>query len=372
MKKILYVTNISRTVNTFFIPHMNMLIENGYAVDCACKIEGEHKLYKEKIDENIGFYDLPFTRNPLNIKNMVALYRLYKLQKENKYDIIHVHTPIAAAYTRLLKIAFKDVKIIYTAHGYHFYKGSSKLMWIIFYNIENYLSKYTDVLITINSEDYEASKEFKCKRLLKMNGVGVDFKEFKENSIEEKIKIRESIDIRNDDFILIMVGEHNRNKNQIQLIKSIQHLEKKYPKIKAIFIGDGESIEENKEYVEKNNVENVKILGFRKNVNELINASDILVSLSHREGLPKNIIEGMICGKPIIATNVRGNRDLVEDSVNGYIVDVGNIDATIEIIDKMYKNKKEIENMSCESKRLAEKYKIEIIEKSLLEVYKDV
>lgn len=365
--KILYVTNITRTVNTFFIPHMNMLVDEGYNVDCACKIDGEIKLDKKNINKKINFYNVPFTRNPLNFKNIIAFLKLYSLQKKNKYDFIHVHTPIAAVYTRLLKRFFPSIKMIYTAHGYHFYKNSSKLSWIIYYNIEKYLSKYTDVLITINNEDYEISKNFKCNKLIKMHGVGVDFSEFKCINENEKIKIRKSIGLEEDDFVIIMVGEHNKNKNQIQLIRTIRSIQDSYPKIKAIFIGDGELIEKNKLYIKKNNVKNANILGFRKDVSELINISDILCSLSYREGLPKNIIEGLACGKVIIASNIRGNNELVEDGENGYLVNGDNLKEKIVDLynlDKMYFKK-----MEEKSKEFSRKYDINNILEELKKVY---
>lgn len=370
MKKILYVTNITRTVNTFFIPHMNMLVNEGHKVDCACKITGEHKLNKYKINKNINFYDIPFTRNPLSYKNIIAFYKLYKIQRNKKYDIIHVHTPIASFYTRLLKLFFKDLNIIYTAHGYHFYKGSSKISWIIFYKLEKFLSKYTDILITINSEDYEISKNFNCKKLINMNGVGVDFSEFTEIDKNKLKRVRKSIGLDEDDFVLIMVGEHNRNKNQIQLIKAIEKIEKENKKIKAIFIGDGELIEENRNYIYRNNIENVKILGFRKDVNDLINISNVLVSMSFREGLPKNIIEGMACKRPIIATKIRGNVDLVTENENGYLVECGDISSTIDVINKMNNLKEhELEKMSNKSYELVQKYNISIILGELKKIY---
>lgn len=368
MKKILYVTNISRTVNTFFIPHMNQLVDVGHQVDCACKLTGEHKLKKEKIDDRIKFYDIPFTRNPLDYKNIIAFLKLYKIQKKEKYDIIHVHTPIASFYTRLLKIFFNDVRMIYTVHGFHFYKGSSKISWIIFGNIEKLFSKLTDTLITINNEDFEVAKTFKCNDVRKINGVGVDFSEFKTMDKETKIKLRESVGVEIDDFVLIMVGEHNKNKNQIQLIKAIEDIEKINPKIKAILIGDGELLEENKRYISDNNIKNVKVLGFRKDVNEMINISDVLISMSYREGLPKNVIEAMACSKPLILTDIRGNRDLVMNNKNGFIVNVGDIEHTKKAIIKLY-NIENIDYLGNKSLEYSKIYDVNLIVQEISKCY---
>lgn len=370
MKKILYVTNITRNVNSFFIPHINMLLSKGYTVDCACKISGEHKIKENKFIKKIKFYDIPVTRKPFSIDNFRFLYKLYLIQKNNNYDIIHVHSPIAGVYTRLLKICFKDVKIIYTAHGFHFNKNSSKISWMVFYNVEKILSKFTDILITINNEDFRIAKRFNCNKVIKIDGVGVELSEFKEYTEGEKLKIRKSLNLNEDDFILIMVGEHNKNKNQIQLIKAMEKISNKYRNVKAILIGDGEDIEKNNDYIEKNNVKSVKILGFRDDINELINASDVLVSMSYREGLPKNILEGMAVGKPIIATKIRGNVDLVSDGVNGFLVECGDIEGTISTIENIYKmNYSSFKKMESESKKIVKKYDVNKILDSLSKIY---
>lgn len=366
MKKILYVTNITRNVNSFFIPHLNMLVDEGYKVDCACKITGEHEVKKDKLRQGIRYFDIPVTRNPLSLKNIKAFYNLYNIQKKERYDIIHVHSPIIGIYTRLLKIFYSNIKMIYTAHGYHFHKESSKLSWILFYNIEKMVSKYTDILITINNEDFEVSKKFKQKKLIKINGVGVDLNEFK---AEKNIgNIRLELGLKEDDFVLIMVGEHNKNKNQIQLIKAMNLLKDNNPKIKAIFIGDGIDIERNRDYIQKNNIDNCMILGFKDNVSEFINASDVLVSLSYREGLPKNVLEGMALGKVILGTDTRGIRDLVIN--NGYLVECGNIKETKEVIEKLYSlNKEDFNILSEESLKLIRKYDIKNILNDIRKIY---
>ena len=175
MKKVLYVTTVSRTINAFLIPHINMLLDNGYEVHCACSID--KPVDKELQRRGVKIFEVPFSRNPLGIRNIKAFKKLEELQRINDYDIVHVHTPIAAIYGRLLKLNFPSLRIIYTAHGYHFLKGGSKLGWIIYYPIEKIMAKFTDVTININKEDYEM--------------YSMDFEEFlwakgyKEEQIEE-------------------------------------------------------------------------------------------------------------------------------------------------------------------------------------------
>ncbi|MGL4990788.1 MAG: glycosyltransferase family 4 protein [Sarcina sp.] len=372
MKKVLYVANISRTVNNFFIPHMNMLIENGYSVDVACNMMEGHELDKSRMNPAIREINVPFTRSPLSPGNFAAFVKLYKLQKKNNYDIIHVHTPIVSFYTRLLKLFFKNVKMIYTAHGYHFFKGSSKLSWIVFYTAEKFMSKYTDVLININDEDFEVSKNFHAKKLIKMNGVGVETNRYSAEEFGDRIKIREEFGIKNEDFVFIMVGEHNKNKNQIELIKAMENIKDKYPHIKSIIIGDGELLEENKKYVKDKNLTNCNILGFRRDVGRLMYISDVLVSLSYREGLPRNLIEGLAAGKAIIATNIRGSKELVSNNENGYLVEPGDINDLEEKIVKLYQmDKNELQDFSKNSLEKFKSYEMGNILKELLAIYED-
>ena len=142
MKKVLYVTTVSRTINAFLVPHINMLLDKGYTVDCACSIDKEVDV--DLINKDINIYNIPFSRNPLNPKNYKAFKELIKIQEQNQYDIIHVHTPVASVYGRLLKLKFPNVKTIYTVHGFHFHKGAPFINWAISYPIEKIMSIFTD------------------------------------------------------------------------------------------------------------------------------------------------------------------------------------------------------------------------------------
>ncbi len=178
MKRVLYVTTVSRTINAFLVPHIEMLLENEYNVDCATCVDKE--VDKRLINKGVKIFNIPFSRSPLSFGNIKAFRELIKLQKENKYDIVHVHTPVASIYGRLLKIRFTKLKTIYTAHGYHFLKGGSKLGWIIYYPIEKIMAKLTDVTININKEDYEITKtRLNPKKCYLVNGVGLDLNQYK-------------------------------------------------------------------------------------------------------------------------------------------------------------------------------------------------
>ena len=368
MKKVLYVTTVSRTINAFLIPHINMLLDNGYEVHCACSID--KPVDKELQRRGVKIFEVPFSRNPLGIRNIKAFIKLEELQRINDYDIVHVHTPIAAIYGRLLKLNFPSLRIIYTAHGYHFLKGGSKLGWILYYPIEKIMAKFTDVTININKEDYEITKEkLKHKKCYLLNGVGLDLDKYKKLSSKEIQEKRKEFGIKDKDFVVLMIAEINKNKNHIQLINAMDILKDKYPNIKVLCIGDGtlkESLE--KQIILRNLQNNIFMLGYRLDVNKLINISDIGILLSHREGLPRNIMEFMACGRKVIATDIRGCRDIVCNYNVGTLVKVGDYEETARAIEKYYI----LNNKSFEVSEEIKKYDIETINSELLKIYEDV
>lgn len=368
MKKVLYVTTVSRTINAFLIPHINMLLDNGYEVHCACSID--KPVDKELQRRGVKIFEVPFSRNPLGIGNIKAFIKLEELQRINDYDIVHVHTPIAAIYGRLLKLNFPSLRIIYTAHGYHFLKGGSKLGWILYYPIEKIMAKFTDVTININKEDYEITKEkLKHKKCYLLNGVGLDLDKYKKLSSKEIQEKRKEFGLKDKDFVVLMVAEINKNKNHIQLINAMDILKDKYPNIKVLCIGDGtlkESLE--KQIILRNLQNNIFMLGYRLDVNKLINISDIGILLSRREGLPRNIMEFMACGRKVIATDIRGCRDLICDETIGTLVNVDDYESTAKAIEKYYI----LNDKSFEVSKEIRKYDIESINSELLKIYEDV
>lgn len=368
MKKVLYVTTVSRTINAFLIPHINMLLDNGYEIHCACSID--KPVDKELQRRGVKIFEVPFSRNPLGIGNIKAFIKLEELQRINDYDIVHVHTPIAAIYGRLLKLNFPSLRIIYTAHGYHFLKGGSKLGWILYYPIEKIMAKFTDVTININKEDYEITKEkLKHKKCYLLNGVGLDLDKYKKLSSKEIQEKRKEFGIKDKDFVVLMIAEINKNKNHIQLINAMDILKDKYPNIKVLCIGDGtlkESLE--KQIILRNLQNNIFMLGYRLDVNKLINISDIGILLSHREGLPRNIMEFMACGRKVIATDIRGCRDLVCNDSIGALVKVGDYKETAKAIEKYYI----LNDKSFEISEEIKKYDIENVNIELLKIYDDI
>jgi glycosyltransferase involved in cell wall biosynthesis len=367
LKKILYVTTLSRTINAFLVPHIEKLISEGNTVDCACSIDEE--VEKNLTDKGVRFFHIPFTRNPLNPINLKAFNNLLKIQAKYKYDIVHVHTPIAALYGRLLKLKFPELKTIYTVHGFHFYKGAPIVNWGIYYPIERIMAHYTDTMITMNVEDFERARKFKVKKTHKVNGVGVKLSSYDQN-LFNKLEIRRKLNLQKDDFVIIMIAEVNKNKNHKQMIDAVELLKGRGINVKVICAGDGPLLDELKKDIEERKLdENIQLLGNRRDVNELITACDIGILMSYREGLPRNIMELMACKKPVIGTNIRGIRDLVDDGVTGFLVNVSDSKETASKIEEFFSNRELLEIMGMNAYESIKNYEVERVIDSLVEVY---
>lgn len=334
MKKVLFVATVTFHITTFHIPYLKMLNENGYEVHVASN--GDNKI--EYCDKH---FNLPFERFPLKINNIKAYKELKKIINENDYEFIHCHTPVGAALTRLAarKARKKGTKVIYTAHGFHFFKGAPLKNWLIYYPIEKILAKYTDVLITINEEDYErAKKHFKTKQIELIHGVGIDKNKFDINmSKDDIVKLRKEFDLGENDFVFISVGELNKNKNQIMQIEAMKEVVKNNDKCRLLIVGKGGLDTYLKEKVKEYNLESyVKFAGFRKDIPQLLKSSNCLLATSYREGLPVNVMEAMMCKLPIIVTNCRGQRDLVSKED---IVETDDIDSlSKKMLNSVFKN----------------------------------
>ncbi len=276
---------------------------------------------------------------------------------------------MASVYGRLLKLKFPNIKTIYTVHGFHFHKGSPFINWAIYYPIEKIMSKFTDEIITINKEDYEMAITFDIDRVHKLNGVGVDFNSYNNDDLI-KDKVRKKLGLSNDDFVILMIAEVNKNKNHKQIIEAVKILKSRNIDVKVVCAGDGVLLESIKEEIKKENLdENILMLGFRTDVDDLIASCDVGVLMSYREGLPKNIMELMAGKKPVIGTDIRGIRDLVVDGCNGFLVKVGDSEDTARKIELLKNNNEMLVEFSENAYEFIRDYNIDNVVEQLSCVY---
>lgn len=369
--KILYVSTISNTINAFMIPHIEMLINQGHKVDIACNIDKD--ISPILIKRRCRVFNIEFQRSPLSKKNYFAYKELKKLINRESYDIVHTHTPVASFIARLVCKKNPNIKSIYTAHGFHFYKGAPIKNWLFFYPLEKWLSRFTDCLITINNEDYNVAlnKKFKAKEIKKIHGVGVNLSKFYPVSDQEKRNLRRKHGFNENDFILIYPAELNTNKNQLLLINAVNLIKDKVLSLRLILAGNGPLFDHYKKRVTELNLSNNIILaGYRKDIDELLQLSDVSVASSIREGLPVNIMEAMACGLPIVATKNRGHRELIKHGQSGYLVDLEKTREFADSIYKLYLDKKRREEMGEYNLKIVDKYSVENVCQELETIYK--
>lgn len=315
--KILFVSTISSTINAFMIPHIEQLLDQMHLVDVACNIDRD--ISPRLIHRGCRVFNLEFQRSPLKKENYFAFKNLKKLIHDKKYDVVHTHTPNASACVRLACRKMEKVKVLYTAHGFHFFIGAPLINWLVFYPIERWLSRYTNVLITINKEDYtRAKKSFKAGRVEFIPGVGLNTHKLS-GVVVDKLEKRYELGIPVNAVVVLSVGELNKNKNHETVIKAIAKLDN--PQIIYMICGQGSLKYHLRELaISLGITEQVKLLGYRTDVSEIYKIADVFALPSFREGLSLALMESMAAGLPVVCSDIRGNRDLIEDGIGGFLV----------------------------------------------------
>lgn len=341
-KKVLFVATVVKThMMQFHIPYLKMFQEMGWETAVASRNDYENP-EDCRIPYCDTYYDIPFERLPWKPKNIHSYKMLKKIIDEGNYDIIHCHTPVGAMIARLAALSArkKGTKVIYTAHGFHFFKGAPLLNWLLFYPAEWLLAPVTDVLITINREDHErALKRLKARRIEYVPGVGINTARFRELSIDRQEK-RRSLGYGEEDFLVLTVAEMTANKNHITVLKALALLKEKgeLGNIHYLICGRGEmwaSLEQSAK--ELGISDHVNFLGYRTDAPELYKASDLFVFVTFREGLSVALMEAMSSGMAIVCAKIRGNVDLIDDNVSG-IFSENSPEAVAEHILSLYRD----------------------------------
>lgn len=362
--KILYVTTISSTVNAFLIPHIKLLRENGHQIDVASHIQSPLKSEVSHLVDNI--YDVPFQRSPLSFSNLAAYKKLRELVNSGKYDVIHTHTPVASFLSRMVCRNIEEIKIIYTAHGFHFFKGAPLKNWLLYFPIERYLSKYTDILITMNKEDFTISKDrLLAKDNISVSGVGLDVSRFSNSGIS-RTSVRQKLGISPSEFLIISIGELSHRKNHKVIIDAIKDLNVTY-----IICGKGDLEPFLHDKAKKNNAR-VKLLGHRSDICELLSASDLFIFPSIHEGLPVSLMEAMSCELPVVCSDIRGNNDLIENGKGGYLVLPYDFEGFRDAISTLMNNNNKCVEMGQYNKNKVKAYSLENVLVEMDIIYKKI
>ena len=363
--KILYVTTIGGTMN-FFNSFINLLINEGHTIDIATN-EHDSKVPACYREWGCRVYQIDTSRSPLKRGNLKAIKQIKKLVKKEKYDIVHCHTPIAALCTRLAcsKARKNGTKVFYTAHGFHFYKGAPLKNWLLYYPVEKICAHFTDVLITINREDYAlAQKKIKAKQVEYVPGVGVDLTRFGQTVVDKSAK-RKELGIPENATLLLSVGELNENKNHETVIRAIKDLDVYY-----IIAGKGGLQAHLQDVIDGLGMTNqVNLLGFRDDISELCEAADIYVMPSCREGLSVALMEAMASGLPCVVSKIRGNTDLIQEAKGGFLCETMDVAAYAEKLNCLACNPELREKMGRNNLIAIRKFSIETVTEEIRKIY---
>lgn len=368
-KKIMMLATTDNMIWQFLLPHIKYLQEQGNTVECVCSKTG---FWFDELRDKFGLtcHDVSLPRNPLHPSIFKGWKQLKKLQKQEHYDLVYCQQPVGGVMGRMIAKKFK-IPCIYTAHGFHFFQGNSKIKNLIFRTIEKHYSKYTDALVTINQEDYNAAQKFKAKKVYKINGIGVDLSKYKVNMALNKSEFKKSLGLNEDDFVITSIGELNENKNTLRLIEVMAQIPE--PKIKYLICGQGPLKDKYEESIKKYGLENrVKLLGFRTDIPDILTITDLYIMPSYREGLSKSMMEAMCYGLPIVASKIRGNVDLVGENEGGILCTTIDNQAYADAITQIYSDKTLAKSMGKRNKEFIKNFDINVVLQQMEKIYKEI
>lgn len=337
-KKVLLVANVAKEhVLKFHVPTIRRLRSMGWEVDVACKADAD-------IPDASHVYSMSWERSPFTLQTFKGVRELKRILREHQYDIVYSHTPVGGLVARFAARKFRKngLKVVYCAHGLHFFKGAPFINWLLYYPMEKLMAEFTDMFITINSEDYALVKErFNPRMSVKLiDGIGVNFNRLNiRNKDEVRKTYRKQLNIPDDAIVLIYVAEILKNKNQSMLISTLDLLRKREIDCWLLLPGPDHQNGEFKRLAEELGVsEYVKFLGWRSDVGELLATSDIYVASSIREGFGINLVEAQYAGLPVVASSNRGHRTIIRDGENGFLVELNDNETMANRIEQIIKN----------------------------------
>ena len=378
MKKALMVAHVAYAIELFNIPNIRLLIDMGYEVQVACNFDDRSSLSDEKVallkdkltSMGVKYHNIPFERQPLKPANINAYTQLKALIDSEKFDLIHCHTPVGGIITRLAAASSRKkngTKVIYTAHGFHFFKGAPLINWLIYFTAEKFCSYFTDTLITINKEDFaNAENKLSAKKVCYVPGVGVDTDYFV-GTRGKREELLSEISADENSIILLSIGELSDRKNHSVSIKALSQIDNK--NLHLVIAGTGEKRDEFLSLAKELGVDGrVHLLGFRTDVAELLKSADIFLFPSIQEGLPVALMEAMSCGLPVICSEIRGNTDLINDTCG--ILCPATDDVAFKVaIEKLIGDDALRKSMAEKAFKESKKYDIKIIENYMKDIY---
>lgn len=378
MKKILFLTTISGFLPQFESNDVKLLKEMGCEIHYASNFRNPIYTFDEEklIKQGIIFHQIDIEKSPASTKNFGAIKQVIDIIDNYEIDIVHCHNPMGGVVARVAaKLCARKPYVIYTAHGFHFYNGAPIRNWVLYYTVEKFLARWTDQIITINCEDYERAKTFKLKdggKVAQIHSVGVDENRF---CLREKnLALRRSFGIPDDAFVIVTAAELNKNKNQKIVIDALAYLKNKkgfdISKVYYLICGKGPNLSVLERQISEYNFKSqVKLLGFRTDMPEILSIADVFAFPSHREGLGIAAVEALLCGVPLIVADNRGTREYAIDTVNSIVCRPDSVRDFANAIETLMVDKNYRDRLSKICRRSGMIFTVHEVEKTMKKVY---
>jgi glycosyltransferase EpsD len=365
LKVLIVATVLEKHIVKFHIDFINSLLERGYLVDICSNNDTNFAISEIK---GINKYiNIKFSKKLLSILNLKHLLKISKIYCD--YDVIHLHTPIASAYFRIVSFFYNSqTKLIYTVHGFHFHSKTNKFFRVIIFKIEEFLSNRLYAMITINDYDYNQSKLMKGNfKRYNINSNGINFNDF--NKI--RIDITQN---KSSKKILVSVGELNKNKNHIVVLKALSKI--KNIEFKYIIIGSGFLQKKYQKIIKKYRLEDkVELLGYirdKKTLFEYLNSSDIFIHPSFREGVPISVLEALYFNCTLVLSNIRGNEDIAKNFKATFFNPKDYKTLSVILTTKLLENRNKYDDLLSIRNKLIDMYSIIRINDYIIKIYESI
>lgn len=359
MKKRILITCTDSMMKQFLEPHVRYLTECGYEVEIACsEVLNRMGEVREDLGKLVMIHQVHLRRSPLALSNLKGFRELKRLIDGRKYDLVWTNEPVMGVMTRLAARKSREAgtKVLYMVHGFHFYQGAPLLNWLVFCPIEKMMASYADVICTVNQEDYRRARRMNTPRAAYIHGVGIDTERLRPSG--HPVNVKRELGLPEDAFLVLSVGELNRNKNQQVIIRAVAELND--PTIHYILCGKGDQREALENLAKQLGIEGqIHFLGYRKDVPDIYRQCDVFAMPSRREGLPVSALEAMYCGLPLVNSSIRGLTDITENGVSGFTGDPDQADAYAEGIRKLRNDPVLARKISERNRVTAEPFRVE-------------
>ena len=304
--------------------------------------------------------------------NFTAYQNMMEVLRQGDFDVIHCNTPIGGVIGRLCGRKTKVRKIVYTAHGFHFYKGAPFFNRTVLKFAEKLMARSTDAILTMNSEDFEAAKKFKLRKggkVYYVPGVGIDTAAYRKTSTDHQ-ELRTSLGFGPDDIVCISLGDLIPRKNYDTAIEAISKCSNY---VHYCICGQGPELESLKKLSDELNVsDRVHFLGFRTDVKDLLQAADVFLFTTKQEGMPRSMMEAMASGLPCLASRIRGNVDLLMEGAGGYLLHVSDAEGFGQRIQQLADDKDLRRTMGQNNLERIKEFDVSKVKKEIEKIYAEV